>query len=593
MQTHYLAHGEMAGQGLATADKSGSTLVLKQSISVACVNCAQNKTRCDRVYPCGRCSSKGIACVPRAPRRSAAAITTALVAPPVSSPKASVSADTDAWMSDFDANLSGEAENPSDLRSQDPSSQDQEVSMLPRIEHHNDSVSKEENERQAEQIAQRGPGDQSASDQMDRHVTPSTDGNTNALDGFDLGLFLTSGDTGFAENLGWARFLEPPWPPGSREAQPTNTSSSIDSLSIPLDTPNVSDAAPDTPSHGILQQPGKDPSALSFDASGANLFAFDRTMEDSIPLHSNTSVDPSNNFGGGLDTDYSFPENTFCSPSFFNLEAVMQGTPKFRSPLLKNLEHWNICQCTPTPSGAAPIRSGEIVARLGENFGDSAPWSSLDHRWRDQHFQVEERFNKVPLSETTRERMLVIIQAFFRLASDLYDLGSNPPSDAQLSSGEPEKWNTMHFLLLPPTQVLHEYLETFLINFEPFYSLIPERTLDSNKIVNDSKEEIAALLLVLMIAYGAMRDPAIKARRLSTGLVEICRLSLINLLEKDPEAPRTTIAAHCALLCTFQEAFSGEKWLMDSSVGQRHMYLGVSAHLAGTKFHDHLPQPIH
>ncbi|KAG4435704.1 hypothetical protein IFR05_008816 [Cadophora sp. M221] len=236
---------------------------------------------------------------------------------------------------------------------------------------------------------------------------------------------------------------------------------------------------------------------------------------------------------------------------------------------------------TPTPSNAGsacneatPPRSVENVARLGDNFVDTAPWSEALPTWREQHFSEEERFNNVSITETTRDRILGNAQTFFRLALDRLNINSNPGS--RFLVGDMKKHSSSTVLLLPPTPILSIYLETFLTSFEPLYPLLPRRLLDPNIVDAEMNEQLAVILLLLMVSHGAMRDSAIKARRLSMGLLEISRLVLFNLLDQDNSTPRMRITGHCALMCMYQSAFSGDKWLMNSCLGQTQMYLAVA-----------------
>jgi hypothetical protein len=219
------------------------------------------------------------------------------------------------------------------------------------------------------------------------------------------------------------------------------------------------------------------------------------------------------------------------------------------------------------------IRPGENIACLGENFADTSPWSHALDAWRDQHFSVEENFANVSFSETTRERMSGIAQSFFALALDTLSLKAKSGSRFFLNL---RKHSSSRILLLPPSSILHKYLETYLTNFEPFYPLISERRLDPNTIINNDQDEIAVILLLLIIAYGSMRDSAVKARRLSLGLLETCTLALFKLLDKDSATPRSALTVHCGIQCIYQTAFSGDKYLMNSTLGHIHMYICVS-----------------
>ncbi|KAF3057933.1 putative transcription factor cmr1 protein [Daldinia childiae] len=90
--------------------------------------------------------------------------------------------------------------------------------------------------------------------------------------------------------------------------------------------------------------------------------------------------------------------------------------------------------------------------------------------------------------------------------------------------------------------------------------------------------QAAALLVLLMIAQGANAVPTAEARALSAGLIETCRISLFDIIEKDIEMCADPTALRCALLFMLLGAWSGDKWLMDIAMGQRGMYLSMLKH---------------
>lgn len=255
------------------------------------------------------------------------------------------------------------------------------------------------------------------------------------------------------------------------------------------------------------------------------------------------------------------------------LFASQAATPNFHSLFLP-VDPLSSAPSLGAQSVVTPTRSAENVARLGDNYAEAAPWSHISTTWRAQHFKKHEYLENVRLDETTRERMLATAQNFFRLTLDSLNVNSNPGT--RFLMADLNRYSSSSILMLPPTPILQIYLETFLTSFEPYYPLVSKRSFDPNAIASGRHEQLAIVMLLLMIAYGAMRDPAIKARRLSMGLLEICRLTTLHLLDKDNTNPRSMILAECALLSIYQAAFSGDKWLMESSFGQMHQYLMVS-----------------
>lgn len=239
--------------------------------------------------------------------------------------------------------------------------------------------------------------------------------------------------------------------------------------------------------------------------------------------------------------------------------------------------HWWICRCTPLPL-SPPAAPADLATSLLENLADLAAepalWNMTDEDWRKEHFGMAEYITNIPISEANRECMLLILQRYLRIAVEVHDV--------DLESLTTRHDNDQHddvgtdYLRLPPTKTLHNFMELFLRMFEPFYPLLPGRSLDPNKLVNNSKSKALMLLLLSMLACGSMTHPAPEARQFSTVISEVCRLSMVNIVFKDPFATATPIFLHCALLSTIKGAFSGVKLHMSVSITHRNAYLTVS-----------------
>ena len=91
-------------------------------------------------------------------------------------------------------------------------------------------------------------------------------------------------------------------------------------------------------------------------------------------------------------------------------------------------------------------------------------------------------------------------------------------------------------------------------------------------------DRASSLLVLMMIAQGAMNIPSVEARMLTGGLTEACRISLFDLIEKNIHMAGDPIVLHAALLFTVQAAWSGDKWQMDIAMGQRGMYFAMLRH---------------
>lgn len=248
------------------------------------------------------------------------------------------------------------------------------------------------------------------------------------------------------------------------------------------------------------------------------------------------------------------------------------NTEDSRSPG-RLLAHWPICQCTPTPSTPTPTPGLLSSSKLRIDFEDPGPWSNSVENWRNEVFAHREHFANVALTESTREWMLLALQNFLHTGLDLFQ-SNDPVSSAGIGRRDPSV-----FLRLPPSNSLHRYLEIFLVGFEPFFPLIPAATLNPNSLVTKSNERGATLLMLLMVACGAMLDPAEKARDFAAALTEVCRLSLFGLLQGHLVVTQRAVSLHCGLLLTIGGAFSGCNWHMEIATGQRFSFISVRAEL--------------
>lgn len=164
--------------------------------------------------------------------------------------------------------------------------------------------------------------------------------------------------------------------------------------------------------------------------------------------------------------------------------------------------------------------------------------------------------------------MLAITQTFLHKALEIHRGGFNG------MRGRLNSPSLLSFLVLPPSTILEYFLRSYVRNLSFFYSLAATSYIDPNDMIQHN--QTSTLLVLLMIAQGASAVQTPEAQALSAGLIETCRISLFDIIEKDIEMCADPIALRCALLFTLLGAWSGDKWLMDIAMGQRGMYLSVS-----------------
>ena len=125
-----------------------------------------------------------------------------------------------------------------------------------------------------------------------------------------------------------------------------------------------------------------------------------------------------------------------------------------------------------------------------------------------------------PLRDHTRDTLLAITQTFLRKALEVHRADS--------PAGNKERNLDKAFIILPPLNVLQYFFEAYVCRFEP-YCTFP------NELMQRGSARVSSLVVLLMIAQGAMTTPTIEARNLTSGLIEVRRISLFDAIEKDTE----------------------------------------------------------
>jgi hypothetical protein len=238
------------------------------------------------------------------------------------------------------------------------------------------------------------------------------------------------------------------------------------------------------------------------------------------------------------------------------------------------VEQWTLGKCIPPSKTVTTPSDASDIFDLDSTYSDAGLWSQSAEQFRCQSFQQFELISYVPLTETTREWMLVVIQNFLRISLEAY--GFRIKTQSPHGNADPRKRTPDLFMFLPPKNDIHRWLDVFLATYDPFYPMIPTLSLNPNSLATSSNERGATLLLLLMIALGSMLDPSPKARRFSRALLEICRHALADILTNDSNAYKSSLNLQCAFLFSIGGAFSGHSTYMNLAVGQKNSCLAVS-----------------
>ncbi|KAI1662773.1 hypothetical protein F4813DRAFT_10129 [Daldinia decipiens] len=487
---------------------------------IACLNCAQAKTGCDKRVPCARCADKNLECQARFARRSSKAALRAAQAtaamsstqnqitiPPQPSPTTPATTVNPAFM---DIDKSVVKPDPSIKTSMSPENSCNAMTIDPRIQQHESPAKK----------------NSPANSQMSSDDFPSPHPRVEGLDDFlHLGNDFIPQEPNYQDMLVWSEY--------------------------PLDLDMYTSNMPLT--HADVPMPTFN--ELSDISSNSEQMSSSR---GSIHTRS-TSIMSTGDFESAIksvDMTLNTPTDTMI-PEF---EVVIAAEAA-----------WPLARCNPPIySNTCPRTAIVHLECLEQKSRQEGTWSALEQYLEQVDWDATDMASVIPMTSRTRDNMLAITQTFLHKALEIHRGGVNSPVKSYTSS------RLMSFLVLPPSKILEYFLRSYVRNLSFFYSLVSAGCVDPNEMLQNN--QAAALLVLLMIAQGASAVPTAEARALSAGLIETCRISLFDIIEKDIEMCADPTALRCALLFTLLGAWSGDKWLMDIAMGQRGMYLSMLKH---------------
>jgi hypothetical protein len=262
------------------------------------------------------------------------------------------------------------------------------------------------------------------------------------------------------------------------------------------------------------------------------------------------------------------------------------------APIIAAQDGWTVFRCTPTiPSTSCPKTARLNLELLEQTLRNHEGWSTWSPQWDEADFAGVDQLTVMQLHESTRDKLLAITQSFLHKALEIHR-DHQPQHTPPSSHHSPGSHGGSNFVLLPPARVLEYFLRSYTNCFERYYPLTSRGILDANELMHCYNDRAASLLVLMMMAQGAMNIPSKEARMLTGGLTEACRISLFDLIERNVIMSGDPIVLHSALLFTVQAAWSGDKWQMDIAMGQRGMYFAMLRH-SGVLEHRSTPPSAH
>lgn len=560
LQRHYTVHGKDQNQ---EAIPAANGMIPKSAgrTPIACSNCAKTKTKCDKKFPCSRCAGRNLRCTLRPTRRTSKnASRMGMVVGPDGTTMMPPTAATPA-----------DGENALKAQQSHGASPQQQPPLKP--------------------ASPRNPLNAIPEDKP----TPTTRVEPVA-----------------------SQFAEPPTttPPGPNTMSPPalNTPAANHAFlqGTPLPAYEEFGGMHGDAMHGDSSDPGSSPRFM-LDWSQVQMpLGFDGLVQPNLIMNPGIPFDPNAmhmvpppgpdgmlsimpdlaDSVGPLITPIETPkvERSFSdleigsSAAMFNPSRHMSMTsvPDHRGDDLAAIvaaqDGWSVFRCTPTiPSSSCPRTARLNLEKLEQSLKNHKGWGTWSPRWDEADFAGGETLTVMQLHESTRDKLLAITQTFLHKALDIHreKASHHSPSSGRLT---PVSNGGSNFVLLPPARVLEYFLRSYANCFERFYPLTSRGILDANELMHCYNDRASSLLVLMMIAQGAMNIPDAESRWLTGGLTEACRISLFDLIEKNIILAGDPIVLQAALLFTVQAAWSGDKWQMDIAMGQRGMYFAMLRH---------------
>jgi hypothetical protein len=232
-------------------------------------------------------------------------------------------------------------------------------------------------------------------------------------------------------------------------------------------------------------------------------------------------------------------------------------------------ESWPAFRCNPLKSSVScPTTSGIYLDGLFNLLKNHEAWSSWISTTHLATSIPAGRIGVESFDDVSREKLTAVTQSFLSHAFDVHKARSMNGSHAKTS-------HSSGFMILPPAKALECFLSAYVRHFETYNICSPGNSLKPNLLLHQSDANLSSLLTLLMLAYGAAADATPEARYLSSGLIEVCRISWQNVVERDTGLTRDPTALLSGLLLTTLQAWSGDKTFMEVAMGQRDSYINV------------------
>ncbi|KAK3373295.1 hypothetical protein B0T24DRAFT_527981 [Lasiosphaeria ovina] len=161
---------------------------------------------------------------------------------------------------------------------------------------------------------------------------------------------------------------------------------------------------------------------------------------------------------------------------------------------------WNLARCNPPMyTGTCPRTAIVHLECLEQKSKEEGTWSSLEKYLDQTDWDASDLASVVPLTSRTRDKMLAITQSFLHKALEIHRGGINGyPKAGYASPGD------FNFIVLPPSRILEYFLRSYVRSLSVYYPLVMAGCVDPNEMLQNNQASTLLVLLMIAQGAAAM-----------------------------------------------------------------------------------------
>jgi hypothetical protein len=245
-----------------------------------------------------------------------------------------------------------------------------------------------------------------------------------------------------------------------------------------------------------------------------------------------------------FDADFLGPAELFVADfatNTFGIATPQSQGPASDQPLALDthaIDDWPCFGCNPPIQQPIDPRTGsEYILRLEKLLNGQINWSTTEFSARASNPTIYIE----PVLANLQDKPMVISQVFFSRAREIHRAGIGEASLTRRKSSMTADFTG--FFILPPAAVIEAFLGTYASRVETYMPFFPGAVISPTTLIASNDEKSSIILLLLMIALGAMGSSHPDSQYFASGLIEICRICIFDIMEKNVQ-----LSAHPVML---------------------------------------------